>query len=89
MKKQDNSYIIYYFKYCIEELIINGKYQHFKGKFYKLIGIAKNSENSREEFVVYQGLYDDNQIWIRLKENFLETVIHEGIKQPRFKLIKE
>ena len=73
----------------MEELILNSKYQHFKGKCYKLIGIAKNSENPREEFVIYQALYDNNELWVRPKQMFLETVILNGKEVPRFKLIKE
>ena len=71
----------------MQELKIGSIYQHFKGKQYKVIGIAKNSENPEEEFVVYQALYDDKQIWIRPIKMFLETVNREGKDVPRFKLI--
>ena len=57
----------------MENEIKLGKYQHFKGKFYEVIGIAKNSENPDEEFVVYKALYGNNQLWIRPKQMFLET----------------
>lgn len=68
-----------------------GKYQHFKGQFYKVIGIAKHSETN-EEFVVYQALYDseefgNNALWIRPKTMFLENVIHEGKEVPRFNFV--
>lgn len=71
------------------ELIKPGKYRHFKGKLYKVIGIAKHSENPDEEFVVYQALYDNNQIWIRPKNMFQEKVIHEGKEVPRFEFVED
>jgi hypothetical protein len=73
----------------MEKEVKIGKYQHFKGKFYEVIGIAKNSENPDEEFVVYKALYDNNQIWIRPKQMFLEKVNINGKEIPRFKLIEE
>ena len=68
-----------------------GKYQHFKGQFYKVIGIAKHSETN-EEFVIYQALYDseefgNNALWIRPKAMFLEKVEKDGQQIPRFKYI--
>jgi len=67
-----------------------GKYQHYKGKFYEVIGIARHSENL-EEFIVYKALYDDmkhgkNTIWIRPKKMFLEKINSKEIE--RFKLIE-
>ena len=35
-----------------------GKYRHFKGKEYRLIGVATHSE-TLEPMVVYQALYED------------------------------
>jgi hypothetical protein len=69
-----------------------GRYQHFKGQFYKVIGIARNSETN-EEFVIYQALYDseefgNNALWLRPRAMFLEKVIHEGKEVPRFKYIR-
>lgn len=68
-----------------------GKYQHYKGKFYEVIGVAKHSE-TLEELVVYRALYDDihhgkNALWTRAKDMFLETVIVDGKKVPRFKFV--
>jgi len=70
-----------------------GRYQHFKGQFYKVLGIAKHSETN-EEFVVYQALYDsekfdNNALWIRPKTMFLENVIHEDKEVPRFKFVED
>lgn len=78
----------------MEKEVKLGKYQHFKGKFYEVIGIARNSENPNEEFVVYKALYDseefgNNAIWIRPKQMFLETVNKDGEEIPRFKFVEE
>ena len=68
-----------------------GKYQHFKGNYYEVIGVARQSE-TLEEFVVYRALYDSaefgpNALWVRPKEMFLENVIKDGKETPRFKYI--
>jgi hypothetical protein len=77
---------------CIARAIKTGKYQHYKGNFYKVLGVARHSENPRGEFVVYQALYKskefgNNAIWIRPKKMFLETVVVEGKRIPRFKFV--
>jgi cyclomaltodextrinase len=68
-----------------------GKYQHYKGKIYEVIGVARHSE-TLEEFVVYRALYysqefGKNAIWIRPKKMFLENVIFNGKKVPRFRFL--
>ena len=64
-----------------------GKYQHYKGKFYEVIGVARHSE-TKDELVVYRALYNDNALWVRPKKMFLETVNVEGKEVPRFKFIE-
>jgi len=49
-----------------------GKYQHFKGKEYKVIDIAKHSE-TLEKFVVYRALYRNHDLWIRPKNVFRKS----------------
>lgn len=67
-----------------------GKYQHYKGKFYRVIGVAKHSE-TLEEMVIYETLYDNplGKLWVRPKEMFLESVEVEGKKVPRFKFVSD
>jgi cyclomaltodextrinase len=68
-----------------------GKYQHFKTKnFYRVIGIAKHSE-TEEDLVVYECLYENpkSRLWVRPKKMFLEKVLLNGKKVPRFKYIGE
>ena len=63
-----------------------GKYQHYKGQNYEVIGVAKHSE-TLEELVVYRALYDDFELWVRPLKMFLEVVEYEGQILPRFKYI--
>lgn len=64
-------------------MIRSGKYRHYKGKEYEVIGIAKHSE-TLEELVVYRALYGEGQIWVRPLQMFLEKVEVDGQKIPRF-----
>lgn len=50
-----------------------GIYRHFKGNLYRVIGIARHSEDLAPH-VVYQALYDGNSLWVRPLAMFLETV---------------
>ncbi|HUT96456.1 MAG TPA: DUF1653 domain-containing protein [Candidatus Paceibacterota bacterium] len=65
-----------------------GKYKHYKGNEYEVIGIAKHSE-TQEDMVMYRALYGDNQIWVRPLKMFLEEVEIDGKKIPRFDYIKK
>ena len=60
----------------MQELKIKGIYKHFKGDYYLVEDIAKDSE-TKEEIVVYRRLYEDNSLWVRQKEMFLSEVDHE------------
>ena len=66
---------------------MKGKHQHYKGKFYEVIGVAHHSE-TKEELVVYRALYGDNALWVRPKKIFLEIVNIDGKEVPRFKYIE-
>ncbi len=68
-----------------------GKYRHFKGKDYELIGLARHSE-TLEEYVVYRALYESpdfgkDTLWIRPKAMFLERVKVAGEEVPRFEYL--
>ena len=75
-------------------LVPHGTYQDYKGMSYKVLMVVWNSEaDELEEWVVYQGLYEDpklgkNPIFARSLAKFLETVHIDGKEQPRFKLIE-
>ena len=67
-----------------------GKYKHYKGKEYEVIGIAKHSE-TLEELVVYKALYqtEGENIWVRPLEMFLGEIENEGKRIKRFEFITE
>ena len=61
-----------------------GRYRHYKGKEYEVIGCAKHSE-TEEEFVVYKALYGEGGLWVRPIGMFLESVM-VGVKSVRGKI---
>ena len=65
-----------------------GKYRHFKGNEYEVIGIARHSE-TLEEMVVYRALYGDGGIWVRPAKMWNETVERDGKAFQRFTYIDE
>ena len=69
-------------------LVKLGKYRHYKGKFYKVIGIAKHSE-TLEDLVVYECLHENprSKVWVRPIKMFLETVELSGKRVPRFQFV--
>ena len=65
-----------------------GKYRHFKGMEYELIGVAKHSE-TLEPMVVYRALYGDGGLWVRPAAMWNEIVDKENYHGPRFRFIEE
>ncbi|WP_146503424.1 DUF1653 domain-containing protein [Rubinisphaera italica] len=65
-----------------------GRYRHYKGKDYIVIGLARHSE-TEEELVVYRTDYGDRSLWVRPKSMFFETIVRDGEQIPRFKFIEE
>ena len=63
-----------------------GRYRHYKGREYTVVGIARHSE-TLEELVVYQQEYGERGLWVRPVAMFSETVMVEGVPVPRFALI--
>jgi hypothetical protein len=63
-----------------------GKYRHYKGKEYEVLGLAKHSE-TLEDLVIYKALYGDGQMWVRPVEMFEEKVVVDGVEVPRFKFL--
>ena len=64
-----------------------GRYRHYKGKEYQVLGCARHTE-TEEEFVVYQALYGERGLWIRPKTMFLEIVESGTTSIPRFSLVE-
>ncbi len=69
-------------------MIKPGRYRHYKGKDYDVLGVARHSE-TEEEYVVYRQLYGEGGLWIRPKEMFLESVTVDGTSMPRFRRLEE
>lgn len=65
-----------------------GRYRHFKGNEYQVLGVARHSE-TEEEMVVYRALYGEGGLWVRPAAMSLETVTRDGVTQPRFTYIGE
>lgn len=74
----------------MSEDIKPGLYEHFKGKRYEVVGLARHSE-TLEPLVVYKALYEGNypyaSLWVRPLAMFKETVTAAGRQVPRFKYL--
>ena len=65
-----------------------GRYRHYKGQDYEVLGTARHSE-TEEPLVVYRTLYGDCSLWVRPLAMFVETVEVEGRAVPRFARIAD
>jgi hypothetical protein len=65
-----------------------GKYRHFKGNEYEVIGVARHSE-TLEPMVVYRALYGEGAIWVRPAAMWDDTVERDGVIDKRFTYIGE
>lgn len=74
------------------EIKIGSTYRHYSGKLYKVIALARDTEDISILRVVYQALYKDpqfgsNALWVRPYNMFAQDVIIKGKAQPRFQEI--
>jgi hypothetical protein len=60
-----------------------GKYRHYKGNEYEVLGTATHSETG-ETLVVYRALYGARGLWVRPAGMFCESVQVGGEWVPRF-----
>lgn len=65
-----------------------GRYRHFKGNEYEVIGVGKHSE-TLEEYVIYRALYGEGGLWVRPASMWNETVERDGKTYKRFTYIGE
>jgi hypothetical protein len=63
-----------------------GRYRHYKGGEYQVLGTARHSEHD-QLLVVYRCLYDNNSLWVRPLAMFIENVELDGRQVPRFQRI--
>lgn len=64
-----------------------GRYRHYKGNDYQVIGVAKHSEDE-SELVVYRPLYGEGRLWVRPLDMFNEFVELDGQTVPRFQFLE-
>lgn len=67
----------------MEERLASGRYRHYKGNDYEVLGVARHSETG-EELVVYRCLYGDYSLWVRPLAMFGELVTVDGRQVRRF-----
>lgn len=63
-----------------------GKYKHYKGHEYEVIGVARHSE-TLEDMVVYRALYGEQGLWVRPAKMFTEEIEIDGKKTKRFEYV--
>ena len=64
-------------------VVAPGRYRHYKGNEYEVIGVARHSE-THEPMVVYRPLYGEGGLWVRPAAMFIEDVTIDGKTQARF-----
>jgi hypothetical protein len=65
-----------------------GRYRHYKGGLYEVVGVARHSE-THEPLVVYRPLYNETGWWVRPHAMFFEQVDIAGVRQPRFARVED
>lgn len=60
-----------------------GHYRHYKGGEYEVLGLVRHSE-TLEPLVLYRALYGERGLWVRPYPMFVETVVVDGQRVPRF-----
>jgi len=68
------------------DVIRPGRYRHFKGNEYEVIGVAKDSE-TLQEVVVYRALYGERGLWVRCVAMFSEVIERDGVEVRRFEYV--
>lgn len=70
----------------MSETVRPGRYRHYKGNEYIVLGVARHSETD-EELVVYRQDYGERGLWVRPMEMFREAVEVDGKRVPRFEFV--
>ena len=60
-----------------------GFYRHYKGGEYEVVGTVRHSEDL-QPMTLYRALYGERGLWVRPAAMFNETVVIDGVSQPRF-----
>ena len=64
-----------------------GRYRHYKGGDYEVIGVARHSE-TLEPMVVYRAVSANGGWWIRPHSMFFGTLIAGGVERRRFEAVE-
>ena len=64
-----------------------GRYRHYKGRDYSVVGFARHSE-TEEVMVLYVPLYGEGGYWVRPLSMFTEYVVVDGVEVSRFALVE-
>ena len=72
----------------MNELIVGGRYRHYKGNEYEVIAVSRHSE-TLEPMVVYRPLYGEGGLWVRPAGMWLEHIERDGYSGPRFQYMEE
>ena len=70
-----------------KKLPVRGRYRHFKGMEYEVVGMAHHSE-TMEDMVVYRALYGEGELWVRPASMWDEEIERDGVTYKRFTLIE-
>ena len=68
--------------------VLPGRYRHFKGNEYEVLGMARHSE-TEEEMVVYRALYGERGLWVRPAAMWAEEVAAPEGPRPRFLRVED
>ena len=60
-----------------------GRYRHFKGSEYQVLGSATHSETG-EAMVVYRALYGEGGLWVRPAVMWREWITRDGYSGTSF-----
>jgi len=72
----------------MNELILPGRYRHFKGNEYEVLYVATHSE-TMELMVVYRALYGEGGVWVRPADMWNEEIVRDGKRFRRFTRIED
>lgn len=81
----------------MNDVTVGKMYRHFKGKYYRVLCIAYDSETPKDQelkqMVVYESLYGDHRIWVRPYDLFVSKVdkkmYPDALQEYRFELVEE
>lgn len=65
---------------------VGAVYEHYKGKEYTIVAIARHSEND-DFYCVYRALYEPYTTFVRPLCMFFDNVTVHGVTVPRFKKV--